>query len=85
MLERKNNAGRKWIDPLIFFKMLVLQMLFKLSIEELKFQVNDRRSLEEFVALGLMNSIPDAITIAFSRERLIKAGVYDKLLECFEL
>jgi hypothetical protein len=30
------------IDPLILFKMLVLQQLFKLSDEELEFQVNDR-------------------------------------------
>jgi len=29
--ERKNNAGRKRIDPLILFKMLVLQQLFSLS------------------------------------------------------
>ncbi len=30
--ERKSNAGRKWIDPLILFKMLVLQRLFNLSV-----------------------------------------------------
>ena len=29
--ERKSNAGRKRIDPLILFKMLVLQQLFNLS------------------------------------------------------
>ncbi|MCX5968303.1 MAG: hypothetical protein NTV57_11785 [Cyanobacteria bacterium] len=30
--ERKSNAGRKRIDPLILFKMLVLQQLFNLSV-----------------------------------------------------
>ncbi len=30
--ERKGNAGRKRIDPLILFKMLVLQQLFNLSV-----------------------------------------------------
>ena len=40
--------------------MLVLQQLFNLSDEELKFQVNDRCSFEDFVGLGVMNSIPDA-------------------------
>jgi GrpB-like predicted nucleotidyltransferase (UPF0157 family) len=50
--ERKSNAGRKRIDPLILFKMLVLQQLFNLSDEELKVQVNGRRSFEEFVVLG---------------------------------
>jgi len=63
--ERKNNAGGKRIDPLILFKMLVLPQLFNLRDEELEFQVNDRRSFEEFVGLGVMNSIPDATTIAF--------------------
>ena len=53
--------------------MLILQQLFNLSDEELEFQVNDRRSFEEFVGLGVMNQIPDATTIAFFRERLRKA------------
>ena len=73
--ERKSQAGRKRIDPLVLFKMLVLQQLFNLSDEELEIQVNDRRSFEEFVGLGVMNSIPDATTVAFFRERLRKAGV----------
>jgi hypothetical protein len=30
--ERKSNAGPKRIDPLILFKMLVLQQLFNLSV-----------------------------------------------------
>ena len=55
--ERKSNAGRKRIDPLILFKMLVLQQLFNLSDEEVEFQVNDRRSFEDFVGLGVMNDI----------------------------
>ena len=47
--ERKSNAGRKRIDPLVLFKMLILQQLFCLSDEEVEFQVNDRYSFEEFV------------------------------------
>jgi hypothetical protein len=66
--ERKSNAGRKRIDPLILFKMRILQQLFNLSDEELEFQVNDRRSFEKFVGLGVMNSIPDATTILLRRE-----------------
>ncbi|WP_255087710.1 MULTISPECIES: transposase [unclassified Synechococcus] len=45
----------------------MLQQLFNLSDEELEFQVNDIRSFQEFVGLGVMNSIPDATTIAFFR------------------
>ena len=40
---------------------------------ELEFQVNDRRSFEEFLGLAVMDSIPDATTGAFFRERLQKA------------
>lgn len=53
---RKSNAGRKRIDPLILFKMLVLQQLFLPHHEELELQVNDRRSFEEFVDSHLMQS-----------------------------
>ena len=51
--ERKRNAGCKRIDPLILFKMLVIQQLINLSDEEVEFQVNDRRTFEEFVGLGV--------------------------------
>ena len=37
--ERKYNAGLKRIDPLILFKMLVLQQLFYLNNEELRFKI----------------------------------------------
>ena len=43
--ERKSNSGRKRNDPLILFKMLVLQQFFNLSDEEVEFHVNDRRAL----------------------------------------
>jgi len=82
--QRKSNAGRKRINPLILFKMLVLQQLFNLSYDEIEFQVNDRRSFEEFVGLGVMNDIPDATTVAFFTERLRKAGVIEELFVMFE-
>ena len=81
--ERKSSAGRRRIDPLILFKMLVHRQLFNLSDAETEFQVNDRRSFEQFVGLGLMNDSPDATTLAF-RERLRKAGVIEELFEMFE-
>ena len=47
------------IDPLILFKMLVLQQFFNLSDQGLEFHVNDRRSFEEFVGLGLHDATVD--------------------------
>lgn len=49
--------------------MLEPQQLFNLSDEDLEFQVNDRRSVEVFVVLDVMNSIPDATAVAFFWER----------------
>ena len=63
---------------------MILQQLFNLSDEELEFQVNDMRSFEDFVELGVMNSIADATTIAFFRERLHKAEVIEELFDMFE-
>ena len=64
--------------------MLVLKKLFILSDEEVKFQVSDRHSFEEFVGLGVMYDIPDATTVAFFNERLRKAGVIKEPFETFE-
>jgi hypothetical protein len=84
LLDKGYEHERKRIDSLILFKMLVLQQLFNLSDEELEYQVNDRRSLEDLVGLGVMNNIPDATTVAFFRERLCKAEVIEELFEMFE-
>lgn len=50
--------------------MLVLQQLFNLSDEDLEFQIIDRRSFEEFIRLGVMNSI---------KEGKLPGGLEDKL------
>ena len=64
--------------------MLVLRQLFNLIDEELEFQVNGRRSFEEFVGLGVMNDIPDATTVAFFRQLLRKAVVIEELFHKFD-
>jgi IS5 family transposase len=40
--ERKSNAGRKAIDPMILFKLLLLKHLYNLSNEEVEYQAHDR-------------------------------------------
>ena len=41
--------------------MLVLQQLFNLSDEEVEFQVNDRRSFEELIGLGVKANVIDEL------------------------
>src|SRR5438046_5737436 len=39
---RKSKAGRKPIDALVLFRILVLQSLYNLSDEQIEYQVRDR-------------------------------------------
>ncbi len=47
---KKSNAGRKPIDAIILFRMLVVQTLYNLSDVETEFQINDRMT---FIGKGL--------------------------------
>ena len=80
---RKSSAGRKPIDALILFRMLVLQSLYNLSDEQVEYQVRDRLSFTRFLGLGIEDGIPDGTTLWLFREKLAKAGLIDKLFERF--
>ena len=78
---RKNSAGRKPIDAIVLFRMLVLQALNNLSDEQVEYQVRDRLSFTRFLRQGIEDSIPDATTLWLFREKLAKAGLIEKLFE----
>lgn len=80
---RKSKAGRKPIDALVLYRMLVLQSLYNLSDEEVEYQVRDRLSFTRFLGRGIEDSIPDGTTLWLFREKLAKAGLIDKLFERF--
>src|ERR1035437_3054794 len=81
--EKKSNAGRKPIDVIVMFRMLVLQSLYNLSDEQAEYQVRDRLSFTRFLRLGIEDSIPDGTTLWLFRETLAKAGLIEKLFEHF--
>ena len=81
---RKSNAGRKPIDVIIMFKMLVLQQLYNISDEEVEYQVNDRLSFMRFLGLTLCDSVPDATTVWLFRHQLEEQGLIKKLFKKFE-
>ena len=81
--KKKSNAGRKPIDVLVMFRMLVLQSLYNLSDEQVEYQVRDRLSFTRFLDLGIEDSIPDGTTLWLFRETLAKAGLIEKLFERF--
>jgi transposase, IS5 family len=82
--ERKSNAGRKPIDALILFKLLILQQLYNLSDEELEYQTYDRASFRRFLGLTPEAEVPDAKTIWLFRKRLGEAELSEALFEQFE-
>ena len=82
--ERKSNAGRKPLDAVLKFKMLVLQSLYNLSDEQVEYQVRDRLSFARFLGLRLEDTVPDATSLWLFREALSKAGLIETLFAQFE-
>src|SRR5205814_8403577 len=66
---RKNSAGRKPVDAIVMFRMLVLQALHNLSDEQVEYQVRDRLSFTRFLRLGIEDRIPDGTTLWLFREK----------------
>lgn len=81
--DKKSTAGRKPIDALVMFRMLVVQSLYNLSDEQAEYQVRDRLSFTRFLCLGIEDRIPDGTTLWLYREKLTKAGLIEKLFEQF--
>jgi transposase, IS5 family len=81
---RKSSAGRKPLDAILMFRMLVLQSLYNLSDEQVEYQVGDRLSFTRFLRLGIENRIPDGTTLWLFREKLAAAGLIEKLFDRFD-
>ncbi len=81
---KKSSAGRKPVDAIVLFRMLVLQALHNLSDEQAEYQVRDRFSFTRFLRLGIEDGIPDATTLWLFREKLAKASLIEKLFERFD-
>jgi IS5 family transposase len=77
--EPKSNAGRKPIDVILIFKMLVLQSLYNLSDEATEQQCLDRLSFQRFLGLAIGESVPDKNTLWLFKE-MLKPGDLAKVL-----
>ena len=66
------------------FKILILQALYSLSDDQMKFMIRDRLSFMRFLGLGLNDTVPDAKTIWLFRERLKEKGVVERLFDRFD-
>jgi IS5 family transposase len=82
--ERKSNAGRKAIDPMVMFKLLILKQLYNLSNEEVEYQAHDRASFRRFLGLSGAAEIPDATSLDRFEQRLRQSDLIEELFEQFE-
>jgi transposase len=78
------KGGRPPFDPVMMFKILVIQTQNNLSDDRTEFLINDRLSFMRFLGLGLTDKVPDAKTIWAFRERLNKAGAIKYGFNCFD-
>jgi IS5 family transposase len=76
-----SKGGRPGFDPVLKFKMLVLQALHGLSLQQTDYLVRDRLSWMRFCGLGPGDVVPDANTLWDFREALIAAKALDKLFD----
>jgi transposase, IS5 family len=79
-----SQGGRPPFDPVMMFKVLVVQAANTLSDERTEFLINDRLSFMRFLGLSLCDRVPDARTIWLFREKLTKAEAIKPLFERFD-
>lgn len=78
------QGGRPPFDPVMMFKVLVIQAANNLPDERTEFLISDRLSFMRFLGLGLSDRVPDARTIWLFREKLTKAGAIQPLFDRFD-
>ena len=79
-----SQGGRPPFDPVMMFKILVMQAANNLSDERAEFLINARLSFRRFLGLAFSARVPDARTIWLFREKLTKAGAINAPFERFD-
>lgn len=69
------------MDPVLLFKVMVLQELYDLSDGEAAFQILDRGSFQRFLVLGSSEEVPDARAIRLFRLALSLAEAIQPLFD----
>ena len=80
---KKNNAGRKPIDPVFMLKVLFLQRLYNISDNQVEYQIKDRMSFREFLDIQSVDDVPDEKTVWKYKNIMANAGIGIKLFDKF--
>lgn len=73
--------GRESYNPLILFKMLLLQTWYGLSDESVEENVRDRISFSKFCCIAMDQDVPDSTVLCRFRSALNKHNAFDELLK----
>ncbi len=77
----KNVCGVKAYDPVLMFKILLIQKFYNLSDKKAEQGLNVNLLYLRFVGMSTEDLAPDSTTIGRFRNSLIKNKLYDKLFE----
>ena len=80
---RKSNAGAKGYDPVMMFKVLILQAMYNLSDASTEAQILDRLSFMRFLGITLADKVPDEKTIWTFRQQLAHYDLTEQLFADF--
>ena len=78
---KETKRGRPSLPIIFGLKCLILQYLYNLSDPALEDALIDRLSFQRFLGISFDTEIPDFTTIWRFRERLVKAGLLDKIFK----
>jgi IS5 family transposase len=78
-----SHYGRDCYDPLIMFKILLLQTIYNLSDREIEEHLNFNMLFMQFCGFSIDSDIPDHSTIARWRDRFIDNKIYEAAFEEF--
>jgi IS5 family transposase len=81
---RKSNAGARGYDPVMMFKVLVLQSMYNLSDAATEAQILDRLSFMRFLGITLADKVPDEKTIWTFRQQLGQHDLTEQLFADFD-
>jgi len=75
-----DDSVRGWvgIDPVVLFKMLLLEQIYNLSDVRVSVAAGDRLSFRRFLALPANESAPDDTTLVKFRARMYRKGLLEE-------
>src|SRR3546814_12625224 len=79
-----SKGGRPPFDPVMMFKILILQAQHNLSDARTEYMIRDRLSWMRFLGFALGDRTPDENTIRHFRNRMTETGTLKRVMKAFD-